>query len=525
MGTEAEPDRIDAPEESEDLGLTTAGSIMSGGAWTALATVLPPLQTFLISIVAARFLGATGFGRQSLIAFVSLSFSTVFAARMPAALQRFGAQLFGAGERGAVHWLFRWTSRIQVASAGLIVAGFTVYALLIGTPRLGWIAAGVATAFTVLQNGVGALLAAAQRWRESIMPGTILALLATGIMVVVLADGGGISGYFIVEVGLTGAGLLWTWHLIGPLRRTLPPPTPISARLRGDFRSFMRTSTFFALIEFVVLSRIEVLFLDHYSTAAQVGFYSVAFAATAAVARIPEAITVLAIPAVASLYGAGEQDRIRSGYWRSLRLLASMAPPLVALSAVLGSDLLGLAYGPAFDTAKPVLAALLVPYLVLPMMGLSTALLWTLQRMRFLVLSGTAAVLVNVGFAFLLIPRLHALGAAITNDLALLTSGVPCLWLVARLLGPSALDYRIITRACLVAACGGAAALAPILLLPAIPGFVAGLAAAAVVTWFAATRIGVLGHGDAEWLSGVLADRLGGRLAVVIRRVAVSRPT
>lgn len=524
MATEAEPNRVDAPEATEELGLTSAASIVSGGAWTALGTILPPLQTFLISIVAARFLGASGFGRQTLIAFVSISFSTVFAARMPAALQRFGAQLFGAGECGAVHWLFRWTWRVQVGSAALIVAGFTAYALLIGTPRLAWIAAGVATAFTVLQNGAGALLAAAQRWRESIMPGTILALLATGVMVVVLAEGGGISGYFVVEVGLTGAGLLWTRHLIRPLRRSLPPPTPISARLRGDFRSFMRTSMFFALIEFVVLSRVEVLFLNHYSTAAQVGFYSVAFAATAAVARIPQAITVLAIPAVASLYGAGEHERIRSGYWRSLRLLSSMSPPLVALSAVLGSDLLGLAYGPAFDAAKPVLVLLLVPYLMLPMMGLSTALLWTLQRMRFLVVSGTAAVLVNVGFAFLLIPRLHALGAAITNDLALLTSGIPCLWLVARLLGPSAIDYRIIARACLLAACSGAAALAPILLLPAIPGFVAGIGAAAVVTWFAGARIGVLGGEDSEWLSGVLADRLGGRLSAAIRRMAVSRP-
>jgi O-antigen/teichoic acid export membrane protein len=529
MATKAEPDHVDVVDavdvvdEADSLGLTTAGSVMSGGVWTALGTVLPPLQVFVISIVAARFLGASGFGRQSLIAFVSLSFATVFAARMPAALSRFGAQLFGAGEGGAVHWLFRWTWRVQLISAALIVVGFTLYALVIGaTPQLAWIAAGAATALAVLQNALGGLLASAQRWRESIMPGTILTLVACVVMVGVFAAGGGISGYFFVEVGLAGAGLVWTWRLVRPLQRSLPEVTPISSQLRGDFRSFMRTSTFFALIEFVVLSRVEVLFLNHYSTSAQVGFYSVAFAASAAVARIPNVITIVAIPAVASLYGAGEHDKIRGGYWRALRLLAAVCPILVALGAVLGSALLGIAYGPQFHAVKPVLALMLVPYLVLPMMGLSTALLWTLQRMRFLVISGTAAVVVDIVLGFVLIPRFHAIGAAIDNDLALLTSGIPALWLVGRLLRPSELDFPIVGRALLVAVIGGVFALAPVLFLPAVPGFVVALVASALATWLAGTRFGMITPEDAEWLSDVLADRLGGRLGGFARRFAGS---
>lgn len=515
MATQAEP------HQADEIGLTSASSVFSGGLWTAFATVLPPVQTFVVSVVAARFLGAAGFGRQTLIAFVSISFSEVFAARMPAALSRFGAQLFGAGERGAVNWLFRWTWRTQVVLAALLIAGFTVYAFLAGTPRLAWIAAGVATALVVLQNALGGLLSASQRWRESVLPGTILTPFACAVMVAVFAAGGGIPGYFLVEVALGAGGLIWTWRLVRPLRRALPEPTPISPGLRGDFRSFMRTSTFFALVEFVVLSRVEVLFLNHYSTSAQVGFYSVAFAATLAVARIPNVITVVAIPAVASLYGAGEHDRIRSGYWRSLRLLASVSPLLVALSAILGSSVLGLAYGSRFHPAEPVLALLLIPYLVLPMMGLSTALLWTLQKMRFLVISGIAAVIVDIVLGFALIPRFHAVGAAIDNDLSLLTSGIPALWLVGRLLRPTALDLRIIVRAVAVAVVGGVAALIPILLLPAIAAFVVALVASMLVSWVAGTRLGILSSEDAEWLSEILAGRLRGRLGPLVRRFGV----
>ncbi len=520
---QAGPEVPEVPaNESKALGQTSASSVLSGGAWTALGTVLPPLQTFVISVVAARFLGTSGFGRQSLIAFVSLSFSTVFAARMPAALQRFGAQLLGAGERGAVHWLFRWTVRIQIVSALLVVAGFVAYGLLIGTPTVAWIAAGVATGLIVVQNGLGSLLGAAQRWREAIMPGTILALIAAVIMVGVLAAGGGISGYFLVEAGIGVAALGWTWRLARPVARSLPEVTPISPALRGDFRSFMRTSTFFALIEFVVLSRVEVLFLNHYSTAAEVGFYSVAFAATAAVARLPNTITVVAIPAVATMYGAGEHDRIRSGYWRSLRLLAGVCPLLVVLSATLGADLIGIVYGSAFHAAEPVVVILLAPYVVLPMMGLATALLWTLQEMRFLVVTGAAAVVVDIALAFVLIPRLSAVGAAIDNDLALLVSGAPALWLVGRLLTPASIDYAVLGRSLTVAAFTGGATAVPILLLPAIPGLVLAVLGATVVGWWTTTRIGLLGDEDAAWFAEILSSRLGGRLSGVVRRFAVS---
>lgn len=520
MATEAEP------QQAEDIGLTSAGSVFSGGVWTALTTVLPPLQTFAISIVAARFLGAAGFGRQSLIAFVSLSFSSVFAARMPAALARFGAQLFGAGERGAVNWLFRWTWRVQVISAAALIAGFTVYALVFGaTPQLAWVASGVATAFAVIQGALGGLLTSAQRWRESTMPGLIITLVATVVMVAVLAAGGGVSGYFVVDVGLAGAALAWSWRVSRPLRHALPKPVPISPALRRDFRRFMQASTFFALVEFVVLSRVEILFLNHYSTSAQVGFYSVAFAASAAVARIPNVITYVAVPAVASLYGAGEHEKIRGGYWRSLRLLAAVCPALVALGAVLGSSLIGLAYGPQFHAAQPVLALLIVPYVVLPMMGLSTALLWTLQRMRFLVISGIAAVLVDIVLGFVLIPRFHAIGAAVDNDLSLLTSGIPALWLIGHLLRPAQLGARIMVRAALVAIIGGGAAIVPVLLLPALPGFVVGLLASVPLTWLAGTRLGMIEAGDADWLAEALAGRLGGRLGPIARRFAITPRT
>jgi len=52
---------------------TTGRSVLRGGFWYTASRVVPQLYTLAISIVAARFLGPGGMGRQSFIAFVELS--------------------------------------------------------------------------------------------------------------------------------------------------------------------------------------------------------------------------------------------------------------------------------------------------------------------------------------------------------------------------------------------------------------------------------------------------------------------
>ena len=51
------------------------------------------------------------------------------------------------------------------------------------------------------------------------------------------------------------------------------------------------------------------------------------------------------MPAVANLIGTGEEERIRRGFWRAMRLLVLATLPLVAGVAVTGPALLTLAYG------------------------------------------------------------------------------------------------------------------------------------------------------------------------------------
>jgi O-antigen/teichoic acid export membrane protein len=512
-----------APEETpEALGQATAGTVVGGTLWSILQAVMVPIQTIVVSVVAARVLSTDAFSQQSLIAFVSVSATWVFAARMPAALQRFGAQLAGAGQLGMLRTLYQRTFHIQIVVGLIICGGFAILSIIGAAPPAAWVVAGVATLAAVVQAAPSSLLISVQRWRETVLPGSISNFIATIVMVVVLLLGGGVTGYFLVEAAVYAANLLWTWRLAHRVAVVLPPAEPIEVSVSEQFRTFIRASTFFAFVEFVVLNRSEILFLDRYSTAAQIGAFSIAFAASEVVARFPQILTTVSLPAVANLHGAGEHDKVRNGFWRALRFLAATCPVIVVAAAAFGSDLVGIVYGPRYVAAEPVLVILLIPYMVLPMMGLSDALLWTFGRIRFLVVCGIAATVVDIVAALILVPRYDAIGGAVASDLAALTAGVPGLWLTWRLMAPAVFDSRVLLHNLAVTLTCAATSILPVVLIGGVRGLIVGGVLTAMAVAGLATKIGILSDTDAAWLDEAMGERIGGRVGLLIWRLAFS---
>ncbi len=260
------------------------------------------------------------------------------------------------------------------------------------------------------------------------------------------------------------------------------------------------------IISFVVWRRSELFVLQHYSSDAQIAFYSIAFAAVSGLSKLPETVETVSMPAVANLMGTGQDERIARGFWRALRLLVLATFPLVAGMAVAGPALLELAYGSAYSDAGPVLLAMLAPLLVQPMLRVSEGVLYGLGRPRFIVIAGLVATIVDVALAFLLIPSYDAVGAAIANGAAVLVAGVPCLWLAVSLHRPVLLPIAPMARAVALSLCVAAGAWAALALVgtlfAVLVGVIVGVGAALVLRPLLAE--------DAEWLSSALGD-VGGR--------------
>jgi O-antigen/teichoic acid export membrane protein len=512
----------DPPTAADQLGHTTGASVISGGLWSIISRVVPQVQLLALSIIAARYLGPDGMGRQSFIAFVGLTVTTVAVAGFPGSLSRFVGELLGARAHGVALSLVAWTWRVEAVAALLAGGGVAAVAVFGGDPAGAWVLAGVTAGLAVLQAVPQSLLVGAQRWREATVVGVLTGVASVPGAIVVLAAGGGITGLFAVEAAVVAVNLAWMSRLARRLAVALEPAEPVPDDVRRQFLSFAGVSTALAMIQYFVWRRSELLVLDAVAPDAEIALYSIAFAIAFGLMRIPESVSKVAMPAVATLAGAGEQERIRSGFWRATRVLAFVTPPVVAGAAATGPALITLAYGEAYADAGDVLLVLLAPLPLLPILLTAEAFLFALARLRFLFIVTLIASIVDVALSLLFIPPLHALGAAIANASAQLVVGVPCLVLAGKLTRPVDVAWGALARGLALAALVGAAAATVVGILGEDAVAVGAAIGAGVLTFAVlAPVMRPLAAGDAQWLADALGGDVGPRAALsrVVRRL------
>jgi O-antigen/teichoic acid export membrane protein len=198
-----------------------------------------------------------------------------------------------------------------------------------------------------------------------------------------------------------------------------------------------------------------------------------------------------------------------------MRLLVLATLPLVAGVAVTGPALLTLAYGEDYADAGTVLLVMLAPVVLQPMLRVSEGILYALARVRFIVITGLFATAVDLALAFLLIPSMDAVGAAIANGVAILVAGIPALALAVHLHRPAALPVGPLLRSIVVSLAVAGASWAALSL-----GTLVAVAAGALAFFVTAFLLRPLSSEDAEWLSGALG-RGGARgvAAGFVRRI------
>lgn len=490
---------------------TTAGSVVRGGLWGTAGGIIPQLYTLAMSVVAARILGPEEFGRQSFIAFVELSVIMLVTGGLPLALMRYFGERIGAGDRSAVRSLFVWAWAIEIA-AGLAGGGVLVAAGVAGAePENAWLLAGVAATMGALHAVPSALLLGAQRWRAATVVGLTTGAFGTAAVITVLAAGGGITGVFAVEAVVSIANLIWTsWLARRALAEIAPGPLTGGRVSHRAVWQYAAVSTIGAVLIFVVWRRSELFFLERFSTETEIGLYSIAFAAVSAIMRIPEVIATVAISATATLLGAGAVERIRGGWGRAARLLLLLTLPLTAGALALGPEALRLAYGDEYEDTGAILVILLLPFPLIPLMNLATAVLIGLGRLWTpIVMTGVGAA-VNIAFALTLIPPYDAVGAAIANSIAQGVGALLAIFYAARAIEGANLVPSTALGGLLGAGGGGLAAWFAVLLLPGWWGVALGIIAGIAVFGTLGSIVKVLPADDALWLDENAGRRFGG---------------
>ncbi|MFZ1927089.1 MAG: glycosyltransferase, partial [Solirubrobacteraceae bacterium] len=505
--------------DSEAATSTTGLSVIAGGIWNSFSQALPQGFALIVSIAAARYLGPSGMGRQSFIAFTMISLSQLISEGLKEALMRSIGETLGADRHGAVRGLVRWALPITVVGGLAGGAVLAIAGLLGASPTAAWLLAGVECALIVGAGVPWAVLAGSQMWREASMVGLLTAMVGVPVTIAVLAGGGGITGMFAVEAATAAVALVAIGVLARKALGRLPRQVEDVADLRHRTSRYAVLATLMTLATFVVWQRSEFFFLSAYSTDRQIAFYSIAFAAANGLALLPGALAGTLSPAFATLYGARDHARIHSGYWRAQRLLPTVSLPLLAGSLALGPSLIKLAYGASYGPAGPVLLILLALFPLVPLLGTANALLVGLGALRIALICEAVGGLVTIALNFLLVPPHAAIGAALADIGGQLAVVLPILVYAGRLVGPMALDAGAIARAVVVSLVAGVAAWIANASVGGVGGLVLGVGASVVVFMVLASLIEVVPRRDQQWASGMVRGRMGGAVGKLAARL------
>jgi O-antigen/teichoic acid export membrane protein len=489
---------------------TTGASVLRGGLWSMASKVLPQLFTLAISIAGARFLGPAGLGRQSYIAFVAASAVTVLGFGMPLSLMRQVGECVGARSATRARGLVRWAWKFSWIGTVAGFSGILAIGLAGGKPRLAWILAAGVVAAGLLNQIPDAVISGLQRWRDSSIV-YLAASAATAVgTIVVLSAGGGIEGMFAIQLAAALVILGFMLYLSSKRLVVVAPISEDPGDLRGRTLRYAGSAMLGSLLTLVIFRRSEFFFLNHYANNSDIARYSVAFSLMTSLVLFPQALANAVAPAVATVFGAREMTRIRSGYSRTLRLMLLASLPVVAAGLSVGPQLLVALFGHSFEGSRLPLLVLLAPFPLIPLMNSSYSLIVGMRRMLFPLLSGAVSALVNVLLDFALIPRFHVVGAAVANSIAQGFTAVVILLYGLKLVGGAEWEFSAVLRMATASCVSGLTAWLVLSALGGWPGLIVGSISGVAAFAALGTTIGVLPRADAEWIEAEFGSVMRG---------------
>lgn len=504
---------------------TTGQSMAAAGLWSLAGRVLPQLYTFVVSVVAARVLGPNAMGQLVLIVFSMSTLLFVATVGVNAALTRYVAESVGRNRERAVWSIAVWAWRCEAAFGAVAAAILVVVALSGQQPRAAWLVAAAGCAIGALQSVPSSLLVGAQRWRDATVVSLVTGAASTAGSLVVLALGGGISELVAVQVSAI-AGNFVGMSVLGAryLKRLPSGDAHLWHQFRGQVVRYALFTSATLILLYLVEQRTEIFFLARFASDADIAVYSIAFSGFAVLALFPAAVAAVVSPAVATLYGGGQLERIEAGFERAVRVTLLSLIPVTGALISLGPTAVRLIYGGQYRSAGPVVAVLAPTLLLVSVGNLSFALLAGLGRVRGALIASAVAAVSIVPLNVVLVPRYQAVGAALAYGIAQAIVTIAVFAAARAAVRAVRLELRWLGRIVVVSTTAGLAALAAVSTVQAAAGLLVGLTIGTAVLVAGALTVGVIPPRDAVWLQWVVGRRFGDRPSQLIARAAYGSP-
>lgn len=478
-------------------------NILKASILSAAAAVISLAAGFLCNIAAARLLGPAGSGSVAFAIWIATSATAVADLGLAQIVLR-----DVGGERGEMAGgIVRACFRAFVRSVALVGAALLIFAFWQGRidDHAGWVWAMTAALF--LAYAFSSFSTAVSRSRHRFgqvtsrtviggllqVPGVALGALLWGVP-------GALAGHVLRHLPQA---FLRQDYFAGPRRQLTPA-------MRRHGRGMWLSD----VIEILLLSRIEFLFLAVLFSTTQIGH----FAAGLSFAGLIEQVTLQLSPALivgfvhAQATGGSDGQGVRAAYGQSLRMMALAVLPVSLGGAVIMPDLLPAVFGPAFIPAVPsavilmatvwIMAFTVIPWGMISGIGDSGKLL------QIQVVSG----LLTIGALGIVVPWAGLEGAAWSRGAVSLVTLMMLLASVRRLIGP-AIPVGILVRTAMAAVVCATAASVPAVMLDGFAAIVVAVPVGVLAYGIALRALRVIDAAEAE----VLGERLSEKLPAVMR--------
>jgi O-antigen/teichoic acid export membrane protein len=477
-------------------------SLLKSSLISVAATVVSLTAGFTCNIIAGRLLGPAGSGTIAFAIWVATSASAIADLGLPQTLLRNAGAASGEGDdwKGLVHAAFR----SFILSVGVVGAAILAYAVWLGRsePADAWIWALTAALFVSYALSTFSMAVARGRHRFG----------QTAIGTV-------IGGAVQVPLVFLGA---WFWGiggaLIGHVARYIPQVVKLDAHLRApvrrltpEMRSYANNMWLSDLVEIMVLSRIEFLFLGIFFSTTEIGY----FAAGLALAGLIEQLTLQISPALivgfTDAHARGDRAALESAYDRVIRVVALIILPVSLGGAAIIPVLLPLFFGPLFTPAVP--AAVLLMAFVWPaaLCVIPWGLIGAVGHSRLILRMQIASGFLTIALLLLIVPWAGLVGAAWSR------AGVGVLTLallvgMARAKAGLSLPWSALARTILAAALCAAAASVPIHMFKGIAALVLAIPVGAVTYLIAIRLFRLIDVDDVAQLTAGISGKLPRRM-------------
>ena len=363
--------------------------------------------SFLTVIYIARTLGAEAYGIVGFAAAVVLYFAGV---------ADFGIEALGPREMAhdpkRVGPLAASVIAIRLLFSGVLALGIGLFGLLVlpnpdghvlALQSLTLIAVGVSTRWVFLGMEKAGRVSVARVVGEVLRVLLVLLVVhsAADLLLVPLTQ-----AIAELSTGLILLYLLWRHGAMGKIRMRLAEAWAI---LRSAFPLVVTT-----LLGLVIYNS-DLLLLRTFQGPESVGLYLAAYTLIALLGNLGTAYGASLLPTLTRAEGLeGGQVGL---YRASISHVVAVAIPIGAGGYLLAPQIIGLAFGPSYESSAPVLAVLIlsIPFLLVRMI-LQTVLVSAGQQERVMRITGWAAAF-NVLLNLVLIPRFGMMGAAFTTVL------------------------------------------------------------------------------------------------------------